>query len=225
MNGTNVVRGFWRRVGGWSPLQWLLLTPVVTLPLSALLVLTVGGDLGGASLGLVEMEWTKENRQLDRTHYFYYDFWLTWALLTAPGVLNLLVARWLFHELTYVRLAAGIGLVLAVLRTFIVPVASMVWISADILNHDTGLLIRVPVGEAGRQIDPSPLEATLTLLVTAWTAGLGMWILTFAIWQAYEPLMARFFPRLAPPRERSEGEPKGWSGFLGKGRSRGGSPE
>lgn len=223
MDGTNVVRSIWRRVEGWSPLQWLLVTPVATLPLSALLVLTVGGDLSGESLGLVEVQWTKQAGQLDRTHYFYYDFWLTWALLTAPGVLNLLVARWLFHELTYVRLAAGLGLVLALLRTFIVPVASMVWISADILNHDTGLLIRVPVGEAGRQIDPSPLEATLTLLVTAWTAGLGMWILTFAIWQGYEPLMARFFPRLAPPRERSEGEPKGWGGFLGKGRNRGGS--
>ncbi len=221
----DVIAGFWRRVGGWSPLQWLLLTPVATLPLAALLVFTVGGDLGGESLGLVEVEWTKEAGQLDRRHYFYYDFWLTWGLLAAPGAVNLAVARWLFHELRYVRLAAGMGLVLALLRTFVVPVASMVWVSADILDHDTGLLIRVPVGEAGRQIDPSPLEATLTLLITAWTAGLGMWILTLAIWQGYEPLMARFFPALAPPRERSEGAQRSWAGYLGRGRNRGGSPE
>jgi hypothetical protein len=197
----------------------------LTLPLCALLIFTAGGELSGESLGLVEVEWTRENRQLDRTHYFYYDFWLTWALLTAPGVANLLVVRWLFHELTYVRLAAGLGLVLALARTFIVPVASMVWISADVLNHDSGLLIRVPVGEAGRHNDPSPLEATLTLLITAWTAGLGMWLLTFAIWQGYEPLMARFFPGLAPPRERSDGEQGSWSGFFGERKSRGGSQE
>ncbi len=225
MDGMGVIGNFWRRAGGWSPLQWLLVTPVVTLPLSALLVFTMGGELDGASLGLVEVEWTRENRQLDRTHYFYYDFWLTWGLLAAPGALNLLAVRWLFHELTYVRLAAGVGLVLALLRTFIVPVVSMVWVSADVLNHDSGLLIRVPVGEAGRHIDPSPLEATLTLLITAWTAGLGMWLLTFAIQQGYEPLMARFFPGLAPPRERSEEEQGSWGGFFGKRGSRGGSPE
>lgn len=225
MDETDVIGSAWRWMGGWSPLQWLLATPVVTLPLSALLVFTVGGDLGGESLGLVEMEWTKSAGQLDRTHYFYYDFWLTWGLLAAPGAANLLVARWLFHELTYVRLAGGIGLVLALLRTFIVPVVSMVWVSADVIGHDTGPLIVVPVGEAGRHSDPSPLEATFTLLFTAWTAGLGMWLLTFAFWQGYEPLMARFFPALAPPRERSEGGQRSWSGYFGKGRNRGGGAE
>ena len=203
----------WDRLRGWSPLQPILVTPVVTLPLSALLIFTVGGEVDASALGLVEVEWTRDAGRLDRTHYFYFDFWVTWLLLTAPGVVNLLVARWLFHELTYVRLAAGISLVLALLRTFVVPLASILWLSASVIG-DAGLLIRVPINEGGSTSDPSAVLATLRLLTTAWTGGLGMWLVTLAVWQAYEPLMARFLPRVKPPLERRPGEPTNWSGFL-----------
>ena len=62
-----------------SPFQWLLITPLFALPVSALLVFTVGGALDGQALGLVEVEWVRESGRLDRVHYFYFDFWLTWG--------------------------------------------------------------------------------------------------------------------------------------------------
>lgn len=198
-----------------SPFRWLLLTPIFALPVSALLVFTVGGALDGEVLGLVEVEWTREDGRLDRTHYFYFDFWLTWGLLTAPGVVNLAVVRWLSHELTYVRVAAVLAVVLALLRTFVAPVASILWLSGDVIGEG-GTLLRIPVSEARTSSEPAPAFAAWSLLLTAWMGGLGMWVLTLGIWQAYGPLMDRFFPHLAPPREAFQGEEGRWGGFFGR---------
>ena len=205
----------WRFVREWrrrSPFPFLLVTPVVTLPLTALLILTLGGDVDGGALGLVEVEWVRESGRLDRVHYFYLDFWRTWALLTAPGIVNLLVVWWLTDRLTYARIAAGLALVLAVLRTFVVPVAATLWLNADLIDG-AGPLLRIPIADEGDPTWPSPTQAKLGLLTTVWIGGLGMWLITLALWQAYEPVMARFFPRLEPPREQGEEEQRRWSGF------------
>lgn len=199
-----------------SPFQWLLITPIFALPVSALLVFTVGGALDGQALGLVEVEWTREGGRLDRTHYFYFDFWLTWGLLTAPGAVNLAVVRWLSHELTYVRITAVLAVVLALLRTFVAPVASILWLSGDVIG-EAGTLLRIPVSEARTSSEPAPAFAAWSLLLTAWMGGLGMWVLTLGIWQAYAPLMDRFFPHLAPPREAFQGEEGRWGGFFRRG--------
>ncbi len=206
----------WRRLRARSPFVLLLLTPVVTLPVSGLLIFTLVGNVDAEALGLVQVEWTREDGRLDRTHYFYFDFWRVWLLLTVPGVINLLVAWWLFHRLTYVRLAAGLGLLLALLRTFVVPVAAITWLTADVIG-DAGLLLQFSLGESGLGgSNPSRALATSNLLTTAWMGGLGMWLVTFGLWRGYEPLMARFWPALKPPRERVEGEPRRWHGFASR---------
>ena len=202
----------WRWMGAYSPFQLILVTPVVTLPLCAVLLFAFGGEVDASALGLIEKEWTRSAGRIDRTHYFYFDLWTTWLLLTGPGVLNLLVARWLFHDLPYVRGAAALALTLALLRTFVVPLASIVWLSASVIG-DGGLLIRVPINE-GAGFAPSPLQATVSLMTTAWTSGLGMWLLTLGVWLAYEPLLARFLPNVVPPDDRQLGEPRRWTGFL-----------
>ena len=204
----------WRGMGAYSPFQLILVTPVVTLPLSVLLLFTVGGVVNASALGLVEVEWTRDAGRLDRTHYFYFDFWVAWLLLTVPGVVNLLVARWLVHDLPYVRGAAVLALTLALLRTFVVPLASIVWLSASVIG-DGGLLIRVPINE-GAGFAPSSLQATVLLMTTAWTGGLGMWLLTLGVWLAYAPLMERFLPNVTPPHDRHPDEPPPWGAFLGR---------
>ena len=209
---TSMIGKAWRGMGAYSPFQLTLATPVVTLPLTALLLFTFGGEVDASALGLVEKEWTRSPGRIDRTHYFYFDFWSTCLLMTGPGVLNLLVARWLLHDLPYVRGAAALALTLALLRTFLVPLASIVWLSASVVG-DAGLLVRVPINEGGGYA-PSSLQATLRLLTTAWTNGLGMWALTLGVWLAYEPLMERFLPNLAPPHDRTPDEPRRWTGFL-----------
>ena len=208
-----VMTNLWRRLRDRSPFEWLLVTPILTLPLSALLLFVVGGAIDAGALGLVEVEWTREGGRLDRTHYFYFDFWVIWGLLTAPGIVNLLVVRWLPHELPYVRITAWLASVLALLRTFVVPVASILWLTGE-LAGDGDLLLRVPVSEARASSDPSVSFATLSLLLTAWMGGLGTWLLTLGIWRVYDPLMDRFFPGVAPPREESQGEPGRWGGFF-----------
>ncbi len=215
MDGAAAIGSLRRRLATASPFQWLLVTPLATLPLSALLIFTMGGALDGQALGLVEVEWVRESGRLDRVHYFYFDFWVTWALLTVPGVVNLPVAWWLRHELTYVRIEAGLALVLALLRTFVVPMASVLWLTGDLMSED-GLILRIPIGEAGAASGPSESFATLSVLMTAWMGGLGMWVLTLGVWQGYGRLMDRFFPRLAPPREEFQGETGRWGGFFQK---------
>ncbi len=204
-----------RRLGSQSPFEWLLVTPVVTLPLSAVLIFTVGGVLDAQALGLTEVEWVKESGRLDRVHYFYFDFWLTWAVLTAPGVVNLLVAWWLRHDLIYVRIAAGLAVALGLLRMFVVPMASVLWLTGDLMSED-GLILRIPVGEAGAASGPSPSFATLSVLITAWMGGFGMWVVTLGVWQGYGRLMERLFPGVAPPREEFQGDEGRWGGFFRK---------
>jgi len=199
-------------MGAYSPFQLILVTPLVTGPLSALLMFTVGGEVDASSLGLIEKEWTRSTGRIDRTHYFYFDFWTVLALLSGPGLLNLLVARWLFHDLLYVRGAAALSLTLALLRTFVVPLGSIVWLLANVVT-DAGLLIRVPINEGGG-FAPSSLQATFNLLTTSWTSGLGMWLVTLGLWLAYEPFMERFLPNVPPVHERSPEERSRWRGFL-----------
>lgn len=202
----------WRWMGTYSPFQLLLVTPLLTAPLSALLMFTVGGEVDASSLGLIEKEWTRTPGRIDRTHYFYFDFWIILALLSGPGLLNLLVVRWLLHDLPYVRGAAALSLTLALLRTLVVPLGSVVWLVANVVT-DAGLLIRVPINEGGG-FAPSSLQATFSLLTTSWTSGLGMWLVTLGVWLAYEPLMERFLPHVLPPHERSPAEATRWAGFL-----------
>ena len=201
-------------MGDYSPFQLLLVTPLVTAPLTALLMFTVGGEVDAGALGLIEKEWTRTPGRIDRTHYFYYDFWVILLLLSGAGVLNLLVLRWLFHPLPYVRGAAALSLILALLRTLVVPLGSIVWQVANIVT-ETGLLIRVPINEGGG-FAPSSLQATFSLLTTSWTSGLGMWLVTLGLWLAYEPFMERFLPNVLPPHARSSAEPSRWSGFFNR---------
>lgn len=198
-----------------SPLAWTLATPLVTLPLSAILLFTVGSTVDAEALGLTEQEWVKIGGRLDRVNYYHFDFWSTCGLLLGPGLLNLVVTLWMFHPLTYVRTAAMLSLLLALLRIFVVPLAAIFLSPTDLLSNE-GLIIRVPIGESGLRSDPSSELAIFRLLGVAWAGGLGMWIVTAVAWKAYEPLMARFRPDLSPPRERHTGEPSKWGGFLSK---------
>ncbi|HCV00751.1 MAG TPA: hypothetical protein DGL25_06065 [Dehalococcoidia bacterium] len=198
-----------------SPFTWILATPLVTLPLSGLLLFTVGGTVDAEALGLTEQEWVKVGERLDRVNYFHFDFWSTCGLLLGPGLLNLVVALWVFHPLTYVRTASLLALLLALLRTFVVPLAAILLSPTDLLSSE-GLIIRVPIEESGLRSDPSSELAIFRLLGVAWAGGLAMWIVTAVAWKAYEPLMARFQPHLTPPRERHTGEPSKWGGFLSR---------
>ena len=208
----------WRRIRTSSPLSWILVTPVVTLPLSALLLITLGGEHEATALGLPAGDLCKFQGFIAQTCFFYFDFWRTALLLAAPGVLNLAAVLWLLDRNGYVRVAAVVALTLALVRTLIVPMATVVLAQFDVIS-DGSLLLRLEVEATGAFIDvDSPTEgvAIRRLLTAAWIGGAAAWGVSAVVWQAYEPLMARFWRNLEPPSGPRPGEPKRWTGFMGR---------
>lgn len=211
-------QGLLDRVKKRSPFLWIIVAPVVTLPLSALLLFTLGGEHNAEALGLPPGDLCRFENHIAQTCFYYFDFWRTWLLLAIPGVFNLLVVLWLLQRNGYVRFAAIVALVLALLRTFIVPVATVVVSQFDVINMGD-LLLRVEIlatGAIGDVTSPSEGIAIRRLLTAAWIGGAVMWGLTVVVWQAYEPLMARFWRSLDPPGGPRPDAPPRWTGFLGR---------
>ena len=195
-----------------SPFAWLVVTPLVTAPLSALLLFTFGDALDATALGLPL--WRNESIPAS---VYYFDFWPTLLLLTTPGLLNLLVVLWFFQPNGYVRVAAGLALVLALVRTFGVLLFYF-WISqSDLISHEGGLLMRLEVEGTGLFAGGGrpPLDAAkFRLLATMWLYGSIVWAATLAMWGLYNLVMDRFLPDFKPPHRRRPGEPRSWGGVF-----------
>lgn len=201
-----------------SPFQILLLTPIVSLPLSAILLFVLAGELDAGALGLAEREYRSLIRGDPGTsvHFFYFDFWVVWLLLMLPGLLNLGPILWFFHRLAYVRVGAAVALLLGALRSFLVPMLAVAIGSAEVVSEPK-LVLQIPLEESGLVLNPTgdlADVAKLRILTTAWTAGLVMWLVTFGLYHGFEPLMARLAPNLAPLRRRQAGQPRSWGGFF-----------
>ena len=83
------------------------------------------------------------------------------------------------------------------------------------MTSEAGLVYQMKVEERGMLADLSshvPTIAKLRLLTTIWLGGFAMWLVSYGAWRAYEPLMARFWPEIEPPRKRQPGEPRSWGG-------------
>ena len=196
-----------------SPFLWLVLTPLVTAPLSAVLIFAFAEELDAHSLGLPT---TRMEANLAATLY-YYDFWPTWLLLTLAGLPNLLVAVWFFQPSRYVRVAAGAALVVAILRTFVVLLVFFATAQTNVIAHDGGLLLRIALEAKGWLSglgDHTPEYAKLRMLFTLWFYGIYTWVACVALWRLFNLLMDRFLPHLEPPQRRQPGEPRRWGSFL-----------
>ena len=195
-----------------SPLVVLLFTPLVTAPISAVLVFGFSETIDPRVLGLPRI---REEGPFPATN-FYFDFWPTWLLLIGPGFLNLLVALWLFQRNGYVRVAAALALGVAAIRVFVVPLLYFSFGQSDIISHEGGRLMRMEVENTGFLLGraPTPEIARLQLLVNVWLHGAYAWGATIALAGLFNLLMDRIWPRLKPPRKRQPGEPRGWGGFL-----------
>lgn len=202
-----------------SPFLWVLVTPIATLPLSALLLFTLGGEHDAAELGLPAGELCRFEGLLAQTCFYYFDFWRTWLLLAIPGALNLLVVLWVLQRNGYVRVAAVIALLLGLVRSLVVPMAAIA-VSHFALYSDGGLYLQgeIIAGGGVGDIDPPSAERALRQLLTAaWIGGGVAWAVTLVVWRAYEPIMARYWRSLDPPWGPRPDEPKRWTGFLHRG--------
>ncbi len=196
-----------------SPFLWLVLTPLLTAPLSVVLIYGFAQELDARSLGLPT---TRMEANLRATLY-YYDFWPTWMLLTVAGLPNLLVALWFFQPNGYMRVAAGAALVMAVLRTFVVVLVFFATAQTNVISHDGELLMRVALEAKGWLAnvgDHSPGFAKMRMLLTLWLYGAYTWAACLALWPLFNLVMDRFLPHLKPPPRRQPGEPRAWGSFL-----------
>ncbi|HCV00750.1 MAG TPA: hypothetical protein DGL25_06060 [Dehalococcoidia bacterium] len=210
----------WKRIQSWGrvPLLWILVTPILTLPLSALLLFTLGGEHRAEALDLPAGELCRFEGHIAQTCFFYFEVWRTWLLLALPGLFNLVVIFWLFHSNGYVRVAAGIALTLGLVRSLVVPFAA-IGISHFSLITDGGMYFQVELVATGISNDissPSEERAIRQLLTAAWIGGAVAWAATIVVWQLYEPLMARYWRNLHPPGgPRAEALAR-WHGFFGQ---------
>lgn len=193
----------WRHIQSWgrAPLLWILVTPIFTLPLSALLLFTLGGEHQAEALEFPAGELCRFEGHIAQTCFFYFEVWRTWLLLALPGLFNLLVVFWVLHRNGYVRVAAGIALVLGLVRSLVVPLAA-ISISHFSLFTDGGMYFQVELVATGISKDissPSEERALRQLLTAAWIGGGVAWAATVIVWQLYEPLMARYWRKLDPP--------------------------
>ena len=182
----------WHWAASRSPFLWLIVTPVLTLPVSALLVYQFGGEHDAAALGVPPGELCHLGGAAKRC-FEYYDFWRMVAVFAIPGAVNAVVALWLLSRHSYVRVAAITAMLVAVLRVLVVPFAAMAMSQFETFTSD-GLYFRVEVGTDQR--------ATLQLLLAAWAGGLVAWGLTLVAWYIFEPVMARLRPQILPPGRR-----------------------
>ncbi len=209
----------WRWLRKRSPFLWLSVTPVVTLPLSALLLFTLGGEHEAEALGLPSGELCRFDGLIAQSCFYYFDFWRTALLLAAPGAINLLAGLWLLERNGYIRMAAATAVLVGMARSLIVPMVTLVIAQFDLINAADagGLLLRVEdtaTGGVGDVSPPSAEGAIRQLLTAVWIGGGVMWVATAALWWRFDTLMARFWPDLDPPGGPRPNAPPRWTGFL-----------
>ena len=200
------------------PFLVVTVSPLITVPLGALLLLWLGGEREAEALGLPPGDLCRFEGHIAQTCFYYFDFWRTGLLLAAPGALNLLAALWFLNRNGYVRVAAVVALVLGVVRTLVVPLATIAVSQIEVVS-DGGLFFQVEVQAAGVIRDvtsPSEGRAVRQVLTAVWVGGAVFWAITVLVWRAYEPLMARYLRNLDPPGGPRPDAPPRWTGFLGR---------
>lgn len=202
----------WRWFARRSPLAVLVVTPVVTAPLTAVLVFGFARELNAWALGLPI--WRDE---MIPASLHYFDFWPTALLLMGPGLLNLLVVLWFLQRNGYVRVAAALALVVALARTVGVLFVFFAISQSDLIIHEGQLLMRIEAERTGLlALEPraSPREALVRVVVTVWLFGAFAWGPSVLIWGLYNLVMERFLPHLKPPQGRQAGAPRSWGAFF-----------
>ena len=209
-----------RWVASWSPFVWVVATPVLTVPLSVVLLFMFTENLDPGSLGLPESPhaaglttYTDEVVVV----FYYLDFWPTVLALTGPGLLNLLAGLWFLSRNGFVRVAAGAAVVLGLVRTFLVLLVFFAFSQTDAIGHDGGRLVRITfeIAEVLDSEDVSPGVPRLRLLANLWLFyGAPAWLVNVAIWFFFHSLMRRFLPHLKPPLSQQHEEPRSWGDFF-----------
>ena len=116
----------------WNPFLWIILTPIVTVPLSMLLFGLLVGTHDGSEVGLPNTSLPGGERYercfIDcpsYTTYEYSEVAPTVVALPFPGLLNLAPFVWAFSKKPKVRIAGIVAGLLGLLRLSVAPTVLM----------------------------------------------------------------------------------------------------
>lgn len=158
----------------WTPFLWIILTPIVTVPLSAILFLLLAG-------------YQEEKDVLDCSFLCDpHDYFAVRGTITAfalPGLLNLVPFVWVVSRNTRARLAGIVAGLLGLAR-LLIPAVVLI-LSFDRVTGDDGtsyFLDRFPILPWTAHID------VWLFGFLAWTGSLLVWGLFAIISHVYEQL-------------------------------------
>jgi hypothetical protein len=158
----------------WMPFLWIILTPLVTVPLSEALFDSLAGYQAPGEAGLPAIN-DPDCLDFACVDYEYFELGIpTLIAFALPGLLNLVAFAWLVSTSRRVRTAAVVAGVLGVVRLMI-PV--IVLLSFDTVTNAAGRSYAVNPHSVLRDIygTPEPFSAIWDQSALAWAASLVTW--------------------------------------------------
>lgn len=169
----------------WNPFLWIMLAPIVTVPLSALLFVLLVGTHNGSDVGLPDTSLPFQCF-IDCPAYAAYEYSEvapTVAVFALPGLLNLGPFVWVFSKKPKVRFAGIVAGLLGLLRLSVPPMALM--LSFTRFTGADGTSYFQYSYDPDPYFDMEPLsEPLLDLLSVVWGIGFLAWlasVLAFAV--------------------------------------------
>lgn len=129
----------------WRPFQWIILTPIVTVPLSAILFSLLAGNQEPKAVGLPASD---AGCSLFCAAYEYSELNPTLIAFTVPGLVNLVAFAWVLSKEPRVRIAAMVAGLLGLLRLSI-PTIALLLTTHRLTNYDGVTYLQWDVGGIG----------------------------------------------------------------------------
>ncbi len=174
----------------WMPFLWIILTPIVTVPLSAILFSVLAGYLEPPEVGLPPnpppcpfLNGFFGDPVPDCGPQFRYsEVGPTIFAFVLPGLLNLVPFLWVSSRRSMVRTAGIVAGLLGLLRLALPPTVLM--LALDRVSSDGGSYFEYVLG----WFDESPFIDVWFFGALAWLGSLLVWASFVIIWYVYEEL-------------------------------------
>ena len=160
----------------WFPFRWIILAPIVSVPLSAALFEMLAGNQEPEAVGLPASD---AGCSWFCSAYEYAELNPTLIAFTVPGVVNLVAFAWVLSKEPRVRIAAMVAGLLGLLRLS-VPTIVLLLIINRLTNGDGVTYVQWDVGGIGPSFPiPMPHFAVWLFGAAAWFGSLLVWGLLF----------------------------------------------
>ncbi len=159
----------------WRPFLWIILTPIVTVPLSTILFSVLAGYHEPQEVGLPSKAVPGWLFGEPTYPYEYFELVPTVVAFTLPGLLNLVPLLWALSTKSKVRIAGIVAGLLGLLRLSIPPIVLM-------LGFDR---VTNAAGTSYFEYDASWTLGYPTPHSEIWFFGVLAWLGTLLVWAVF----------------------------------------